>query len=64
MKTLIGIFLILKAISNVIKIFDSKKCKLEPDFLSVLIVELALFLLHLWFGIWLLTDVYMFRHEL
>jgi hypothetical protein len=56
MKTVIAIFLILKAISNGIKILQ-KEIKSAPDLIAHIFVEGVMLILHLWFGIWILENL-------
>ena len=56
MKTVIAIFLILKAISNAIKLLQ-KGSKSKSDFISHILVECTMLIVHLWFGVWILLNL-------
>jgi len=56
MTKVIGIFLILKALSNGIKM-PQKGGRTKNDFIGHIVVEAVLLVAHLWFGIWMLTNL-------
>jgi hypothetical protein len=56
MKTLIAIFLILKAVSNGIKLPQRNK-KSKNDFIGHMIVEGTMLIIHLWFGVWIMLNL-------
>lgn len=56
MKTIIAIFLILKAVSNSLKL-PQRGDKNQSEFIGHVVVESVMLILHLWFGIWILTNI-------
>jgi len=56
MKTLIAIFLILKAVSNGIKLPQRGK-KSKNDFIGHMMFQHIMLIVHLWFGVWMLLNL-------
>lgn len=53
MKTAIAIFLLLKAVSNGIKL-PQRGGMTKSNYIGYAFVQFVLMVLHLWFGLWLL----------
>ncbi len=53
MNTAIAIFLLLKAVSNAIKL-PQRDGKSKNKFMAHAFIQLILLVTHLWFGLWLL----------
>ena len=56
MITVIAVFLILKAVSNRIKL-PQRGNKTKNDFIGHIIVESIMLVVHLWFGVWMLLNL-------
>ena len=56
MIKVIAIFLILKAVSNGIKM-PQKGSRRKKDFIGHIVVEAVMLTIHLYFGIWMLTNL-------
>jgi len=56
MKTVIAIFLILKAVSNGAKL-PQTDTKSKNDFIGHMVVQGILLIVHLWFGVWMLLNL-------
>ena len=56
MKTLIAIFLLLKAVSNGIKL-PQRGNKTKNDFIGHILIEAVMLVVHLWFGLWMLINL-------
>lgn len=55
MKTVIAIFLLLKAVSNAIKL-PQRDGKTKSKFMAHAFIQLILLVTHLWFGLWMLIN--------
>ena len=56
MTTAIAIFLLLKAVSNGIKL-PQRGNRTNNDFIGHIIIEGIMLVVHLWFGIWMLVNL-------
>ena len=57
MIKVIAIFLILKAISNGIKMFQRDSALSKYEFMGHVTIEFVLLTVHLWFGVWMLLNL-------
>lgn len=55
MNTVIAIFLLLKAVSNAIKLPQGDG-KSKSKFMAHVFIQLTLLATHLWFGLWMLLN--------
>ena len=56
MIKIIAIFLILKAVSNGIKL-PQRGSKSNNDFIGHIVIESIMLIVHLYFGVWMLTNL-------
>jgi hypothetical protein len=56
MIKVIGIFLILKAVSNGVKL-PQRGNKTKNDFIGHILVESIMLMVHLYFGVWMLLNL-------
>jgi len=57
MIKVIAIFLILKAVSNGIKMFQRDYSLSKYEFMGHVTIEFILLVVHLWFGVWMLLNL-------
>ena len=56
MKTIIAIFLVLKAVSNGIKL-PQRGSKTKDEFIGHILAQSIMLVVHLWFGLWMLIKL-------